>query len=334
MINKILQVSPGLIFAVIVGAAAYYLSQFYILLDPLMSGILLGIIIRLIIGNRPLFSPGLEFSPRLLIPIGIVLYGVNLEFQKLSKVMPIAWLQLAVSIVVIFWLADFLGKWLKINGKTGVLTAVGTAICGASAVVMAAPAVKAEKEDTGKALLTVVLWGIVGAFLYPFIQKFLGMPENIYALFTATTLQTTGAVKTAVAFLGKNTEALALSIKLARTALIIPVIAVLTIIFRKEQSAESSVEQTESRSSFIIYWALVGFVLVGLLFSFIPDLTAYVKTLKPYSAIIWTLALTSIGLTIDVKNLFKNLARSLVLGLFIWLGAIAVFMLGYWLIII
>lgn len=333
MNNKILQVFPGFILAATIGVAAYYLSQLHILLDPLVVGILLGILVRLFIGDRQLFSSGLEFSPRLFIPVGIVLYGVNLEFQKLSQVMPIAWLQLAVSMVVVFWLAGFLGQWFKIGGKTGVLTAVGTAICGVSAVVMAAPAVKAEREDIGKALLAVVLWGIVGAFLYPFIQKFTGMSGEIYALFSATTLQTTGAVKTAVAFLGKNVETLALSIKLARTALIIPIIAVLAVVFGKENS-ETADNGIKQNSPFFVYWALAGFVLAGVLFSFVPDLTAYVKTIKPYSAILWTLAMASIGLTIDIKNLLKNLARPLALGLFLWLGMIAIFMIGYWLIIV
>ncbi|MEK7657894.1 MAG: putative sulfate exporter family transporter [Patescibacteria group bacterium] len=328
MNNKILRFLPGLIFSVIIGSAAYYLSQFHILFDPLVNGILLGLLVRLIIGARPLFSPGLGLTPRLIIPVGIVLYGVNLEFQKLSKVMPMAWLQMLVGIVIIFWLADFLGRWLKVSEKTGVLTAIGTAICGASAVMMAGPAIKAEKKDVSKAILVVVFWGIIGAFLYPFVQKFLAMPEDIYALFAATTLHTTGTVKTAVLFLGKNIEAFALSIKLARTALIIPILAVLVFIFRKEQQ-----QSEENQSPFLIYWALAGFVITGILFSFVPELTAYAKTLKPYSAILWTLAMASIGLTIDIKGLLKDLFRPLILGLLIWLGAIAVFILGYWLII-
>lgn len=330
MNNKILRILPGLILAIVIGAGAYYLSQFHILLDPLVVGILFGIFIRLAIGNSLIFAPGLEFTPRFIIPIGIVLYGVNLEFQKLSKVMPMAWLQMLVGMAVIFWLANFFGKLLKINEKTSILTAIGTAICGASAVAMAGPTVKAEKEDMGKALLVVVFWGIIGAFIYPFIQKFLIMPADIYALFAATTLHTTGAVKTAVLFLGKNTEALALSIKLARTALIIPIIIALSVFFRKEKEEESAARV----NNIYIYLALTGFVMTGILFSFIPELTGYVKTIKPYSAILWTLAMTSIGLTIDIKNLLNDLVKPLALGFLVWLGAIAVFMLGYWLIII
>lgn len=333
MSNKLFQIFPGLVLVAIVGAAGYYLSQFHLLLDPLMVGILLGVAVRLFIGNNSLFLPGLQFSPRLLIPLGIVLYGVNLEFQKLSNIMPMAWLQLIVSMVVIFWLAGFLGKWLKISGKTSVLTAVGTAICGASAVVMAAPAVRADKEDIGKALLTVVLWAGVGAFLYPLVQKFLAMSGDVYALFSATTLQTTGAVKTAVAFLGKEVTALALSIKLARTALIIPIIVALVIIFRKEQNPEAADNQVKQNQPLFIYWALAGFVLTGLLFSFVPDLTAYVKTIKPYSAVLWTLAMVSIGMSIEIKSLISGISRPLILGLLLWLSSIAIFMLGYWAVI-
>jgi uncharacterized integral membrane protein (TIGR00698 family) len=227
---------------------------------------------------------------------------------------------------------------LKVGKKTTILVAVGTAICGASAIAIASPVVKAEKEDTGRALIIVVLLSIIGALAYPFVQKFLMMPESIYAFFSAVTLHTTGAVKTAVSSFGKEVSDLALSIKLARTTLIIPVLAILALIFRKEQySAENSVPAVSQTSRFqplSIYIALVGFVLVGLLFSFVSELGAYVKTIKPYSAIFWTLALTSIGLTVDTRSLFKSLVRPAALGVIVWFGSIAIFLLSYWLIIV
>lgn len=322
---------PGLIIVVVIGLVAYYLSQFYIIFDSLVVGLLLGMIIRLILGASPRFLPGLEAAPYLFIPLGIVLYGANLNLHKLSVVTPLAWLQLIVSAITIFWLASFLEQWLKIGGKTSILTAVGTAICGASAIIMASPIVKAKKEDTGKALLVITIWGLIGVFLYPFIQKLLAMPENAYALFTATTLPQTGFVKMAALFLGKSVETLALSIKVARTALIIPVLIIFAVIFRKEgEDGEPAITELKTK---VIYWALAGFILLGLLFSFIPELIPYAKTIQPWSAILWTLALTSIGLTIELKSLLKELFRPLILGILIWLVAIAIFMFGYWAII-
>ncbi len=317
---------PGLILAIIIGLAAYFLSQIHILFDPLVLGILLGMIARLIIGANFRFLSGLEIAPHLFIPLGIVLYGTNLNLYKLSEISPLAWLQLIVSILIIFWLTNFIGQLLKIDKKTSILTAVGMAICGASAIIMVAPAIKAKKEDAGNALLTITFLGLAVVFLYPFIQKLFSIPENTYALFSATTLSQTGFVKMAALFLSKNAETLALSIKVARTALIIPVLIILSIIFREEKNEE---EVTLVKSK-IIYWSMAGFILAGLSFSFIPGLIFYAKIMKPYSAILWTLALTSIGLTIEIKSLLKNLFRPLILGFILWLTAVIIFMFGYW----
>lgn len=323
----------NLMLVVAIGLSAYFLSQLYILLDPLVIGILLGMAVRLIISFIPRLSTGLEISPRPFIFLGIILYGINLKFHKLLTIMPLAWLQLIVSMVVIFWLAGFLGKLLKINEKTSILTAVGTAICGASAIVMATPTIKAEKEDTGKALIAITLWGLIGVFLSPIIQKLLAMSEGAYALFVATTLPQTGMVKMAALFLGKNVEALALSIKVARTALIIPVLIILAILFREKEENQPLNSEKNGWNFPSIFWALAGFVLVGLLFSFFPILNPYAEIIKPYSTIVWTLAMAGIGLTIEIKSLIKGISRPLILGLFIWLAGIAIFMLGYWTII-
>ncbi|MFA4890601.1 MAG: putative sulfate exporter family transporter [Candidatus Paceibacterota bacterium] len=325
---------PGLILIVITAVTAYYLSNYYPLIDSLVAGIILGMVIRLIIGSSPFFLSGTEFFPSLLIPIGLVLYGVNLKFQKVLEVASltwIVWLQLFVGISVVFWLAGILGRRLKISQGTSILTAVGTAICGASAIIMVAPIIRAKKDDIGRALLTITLFGLIGVFLYPFIQKFFGMPKDIYALFTSTTLSQTGFVKMAASYLGTACKDLALSLKLIRTILIVPVLIILSIIFsKKEDEPIAQDEQDEIKKPFLIYWALAGFITVGLLFSFVPVLAPYAKTIQPYSVFIWTMALVSIGLMIDVRILFKEFPRAAFLGLILWLVAIAVFMFGYW----
>lgn len=337
---NILKKLPGLILIVVTAVIAYYLSNYYPLLDSLVAGIILGMIIRTIVGSRPFFLFGTEFFPSLLIPIGLVLYGVNLKFQKVLEVSSLTllvWLQLFVGILIIFWLADIFSRRLKINQATGILTAIGTAICGASAIIMAAPIIRAKKDDIGRALLTITLWGLIGVFLYPFVQKFFGMSKEVYALFTSTTLHQTGFVKMAASHLGTACKDLAISLKLIRTILIVPILIILSIIFSKKED-EPAINpptpnvpaQDGARKPFLIYWALAGFIIMGLLFSFVPTLTPYAKTIQPYSVFIWTMALASIGLMIDIRNLLKELPRVIFLGLILWLTIIAVFMLGYW----
>lgn len=332
MANKLSYIIPGFVLATAVGFAAYYLSQFNILLDSLLVGIVLGVLVRFFLRDCTAFFPGLEFASRLFIPLGIILYGAKLEFQKLLEVPLVAWFQLTVGALVVFAVAIIFAKRLSVGGKVGILSAVGTAICGASAIVITAPAIKATKKDIGNALIAVVFWGIIGAFLYPFIQKLLMISTDAYTLFSASTLQTTGSIKTAMAPFGEDALNLALSVKVARTALIIPILAVLVVIFRRVKVEDTGLDagQAEAKSPFFINIALVGFVVMGFLFSLVPNMVAYAGIANTYATILWTLAMASIGLLIDARGLLKELGRPLVLGFLLWMAVITMFVLGYW----
>jgi uncharacterized integral membrane protein (TIGR00698 family) len=335
------KILPGFILIVVTTTIAFYISQYFPLLDSLVVGLVLGIIIRTILGTGTLFLSGIDFFPALLIPIGLVLYGVNLKFQNILEVSSltwIVWLQLFVGTLVIFWLADILAPRFKLSQGSSLLTAVGTAICGASAIIMAAPIIKAKKDDIGRALLTITLWGIIGVLFYPFIQKFFGMSKEIYALFTGMTLHQTGFVKSAASFLGNDCKELALSLKLLRTIMIVPILIIFSVIFGGKKEDESEINapmpnvavQDEYPKPLLMYWALGGFIITGLLFSFVPVLESYVKIIQPYSVFVWTMALTSIGLMINIRGLFKDFLRIALFGLILWLALIAVFMFGYW----
>ncbi len=81
---------PGFILAVVVGCFSWHLAHLHPAIDSLVAGIVLGIVIRSIIGERAWLSPGFVFAPQAFIPAGIVFYGVNLRFQKLAAVPSLA----------------------------------------------------------------------------------------------------------------------------------------------------------------------------------------------------------------------------------------------------
>ncbi len=85
-IRKIRYVIPGAVVAVLIGYAAFYIAGFNKALDPLVAGIVLGIIARFFIGKRDFLDKGFAFIAKVLIPIGIVVYGVNLKFHQLNVI--------------------------------------------------------------------------------------------------------------------------------------------------------------------------------------------------------------------------------------------------------
>ncbi|MBI4846455.1 MAG: putative sulfate exporter family transporter, partial [Candidatus Omnitrophica bacterium] len=169
--------------------------------DPLLIALILGIIARTFSPENISFQKGFKLAPKIFIPIGIIFYAArNLNFIKFYKVQPgIVILLIAVMaayILVIF----FLGKILKQKKEVTCLTAVGSAICGASAITIMAPSIDADSDDVSVSLLSVAITAFYCLFiLLPFISTLLNIDDRTYGMLAGAVLQFTGLVKVAVA---------------------------------------------------------------------------------------------------------------------------------------
>jgi len=321
LVRSLKRCCAGLLLAIVLGLFAYWLAGFHAAADALVVGIILGMIVRTIVGDRPHFLPGLDLAPRLFIPLGVILYGINLKFHRLASVPVVFWLQLLVGIVAIFLIARYLGRRLGVRDENSFLIATGTAICGASAIAIATPVVKGDSEDAGASLITITILGLFGMLLYPLVVTYFAFNKTEYAIFCATTLHMTGLVKAAALTMGQSCVKLALSIKMARTAMIIPVVGFLWWYFHRK-------ERIKKKSILLhIPWFMWVFVAVGLLTSFVPGLAPLVAILKPWAGIFFTVALTSIGLTVDLKKMLNVGGAPLIVGLACWIAAIGAFVL-------
>jgi uncharacterized membrane protein YadS len=131
----------------------------------------------------------------------------------------------------------------------------------------------------------------------------------------------TGFVKIAAGVLGDSCVNLALSIKMARTAMIIPIIGFLCW--------HNAVKDGTEKKFILSYipWFLWAFILMGFLTSFLPVLAPVIAPLKLCAEIIFTIALTSIGLNVDFKNVLDIGGGALITGLITWLSLVCVFVL-------
>lgn len=311
----------GLILAIAVGLVAYWAASYDEAIDSLVAGLLLGMVIRTVMGDRRLFLPGLELAPKIFIPLGVISYGINLKFNRFMEIPAIFWLQLIVSIIAVFVIAIYLGRLLRVSDKNALLIATGTAICGASAIAITTPVVGADSEDASSSLIVITIFGLIGLLIYPLAITYFSFGTTKYAVLCATTLHMTGLVKAAAIALGEGCLRLALSIKMARTALIIPIIGFLYWFCGRGRGIRK-------KNIFIrIPWFMWAFVLVGLLTSFVPALGPVLSSLKPWAGIFFTMALTSVGLSVDFRRMLDVGGAPLIVGMFCWLITIGIFML-------
>jgi uncharacterized integral membrane protein (TIGR00698 family) len=311
----------GLVLAILLGLVAYWAASYDEAIDSLVVGLIFGMVIRTIMGDRQLFLPGFELAPKIFIPLGVISYGINLKFNRLIEIPAIIWLQLVVSIIAIFVVAIYLGRLLKIREGNSLLIATGTAICGASAIAITTPVVKADSEEASTSLIVITVFGLIGLLVYPLVTIYFAFSTTQYAVLCATTLHMTGIVKAAALSLGEGCLRLALSIKMARTALIIPIIGFLY--WYRERGHGIRKKNVLLR----IPWFMWVFVLVGLVTSFVPGLGPVLTALRPWAGIFFTMALTSIGLSVDLRKMLDVGGAPLVVGLVCWLIGIAIFVL-------
>ena len=103
-------------------------------------------------------------------------------------IMPIAMIQeLGITALI--------GRWLKLPSRLATLIAVGTSICGVSAIVATGPAIEAEDEEVAYAVATITIFGILATFLYPYLAHALfGQNATAAGLFIGTSIHDTSQV--------------------------------------------------------------------------------------------------------------------------------------------
>ena len=155
----------GILLIVLFSFSAFYIAEFQFIknlsLSPLIVGIILGMLYANSLRNRlpETWVPGIKFCSKQVLRAGIVLYGFRLTFQSVIAIGASAILIDVIIVTCTILLGILVGKLLKMDNDLALLTATGSAICGAAAVLGAEPvllimsfalarrAVKAVKGD-------------------------------------------------------------------------------------------------------------------------------------------------------------------------------------------
>jgi uncharacterized integral membrane protein (TIGR00698 family) len=131
--------------------------------------VVLGLLVRNVVGLPAIYEPGLKISVRFLLRVGIVLLGLRLSLSTVGEVglmvLPVILACIASALLVATWL----GRVLNLPKRLASLIAVGTSICGVSAIVAAAPVIEAEDDEVSYAVACITLFGLLALFLYPFV---------------------------------------------------------------------------------------------------------------------------------------------------------------------
>ncbi|WP_448700568.1 YeiH family protein [Mucilaginibacter sp. AW1-3] len=146
-------------------------------LEPPLVALALGLFISNVIGLPRWLDAG--FRVEFYIKLGIVLLGATLPFTLIIWAGPVAILQASVVSLVTFLTIFFTARKLKLDHRLAAVLGAGGAVCGVSASIAVAGAVRAKKEHPPIAISLVVFWAIILIFTLPLVARALHLSAGI-----------------------------------------------------------------------------------------------------------------------------------------------------------
>lgn len=331
--------TPGALLCAAIAIPAYEVSHFAPSLDALTVSLIMGIILRNVLGPGAAMQPGVRMATALFIPIGIILYATRLNFQVFSS-LPIYTVIGVLFCMAFFYLFILLGtRLLQIDLGTGLLIASGSAICGASAIAVLSPVVEARSRAVSIALIVTTTAGLTGALVYPIAADALGLSSTTYGIFCGSTLQQMGAVRLAASHLGDAALTIGTTVKMMRIAMLAPITVIMALaapLQRRRRDGKGNGFNTDaapaasgdSARRMIVRraWFLPVFMAVALLFSFYKPAANLSDPLEPVATIAMALSLAGIGLGVDFESIKSSGSKPLLLGFAGWAAVGSVFL--------
>ena len=322
----------GILLIVLFSFSAFYIAEFQFIknlsLSPLIVGIILGMLYANSLRNRlpETWVPGIKFCSKQVLRAGIVLYGFRLTFQSVIAIGASAILIDVIIVTCTILLGILVGKLLKMDNDLALLTATGSAICGAAAVLGAEPVVKSEPHKTAVAVSTVVIFGTLSMFIYPILYRagvFDLTPEQM-GLYTGSTLHEVAHVVGAGNAMGKEISDSAIIVKMIRVMLLAPVLLIMSFaLARRALKAVKGDKNTNTtqRGKITIPWFAVGFLAVIGFNSFDWLPVPVVDGINSLDTIMLTMAMTALGAETNFEKFKQAGAKPFLLAaiLYIWL---------------
>jgi uncharacterized integral membrane protein (TIGR00698 family) len=196
---------------------------------------------------RDLLSPA--FRTEFFIKTGLVLLGVSVNLSVIWKAAGPAIVQALILITSVFFFAWWLGGKLGLDDKLRALLGTAVSICGVSAAIAAAGAVKARREQLAYAASLVIVFALPSIFLLPWLADLLNLRDVVAGAWIGGNIDTTAAVAAAGAIVGEDALQIATIVKTTQNALIGVVAVALTAYFAFRVAAKPAAASATASSA-------------------------------------------------------------------------------------
>ena len=318
----------GILLMALFACAAFYIGDMDFVkslsLSPMIVGIILGMLYDNSLRNHlpETWTPGIAFCSKRILRLGIILYGFRLTFQDITAVgLPAVCID-AIVVTATILIGIGVGRLLKMDRGIALLASVGSAICGAAAILGTESAIKVKPYKTAVAVATVVIFGTLAMFVYPMLYKagVFELTPGEMGIFTGSTVHEVAHVVGAGNAMGKEVSDSAIIVKMIRVMMLVPVLLVIS--WDVARQARRHPENDEmGRGKIQIPWFALLFLAVICFNSLnlLPE--GVVRFINTLCTFLLTMAMTALGAETSIEKFKKAGAKPFALAaiLFVWL---------------
>jgi uncharacterized integral membrane protein (TIGR00698 family) len=268
--RRFVQLIPGVVLLFVLGYLGKLAEQLVknassgnVNIEYVLWAIIFGMIVANTVSVPKVFTPGVA-TYEFWLKLGIVLLGARFTLDQIIRIGGISLVIILIELAVAIGIMTGLGHILNLKPKLTSLLAIGSAICGVSAIIAGKGAIEADDEDASFAIAAILTIGAVGVFLFPAIGRALGMSDKVFGLWAGLAVDNTAESIAAGRLFSPNAMDVATLAKNVRNAMIGFVVLGYAVYWASRGQAK----QIENKAAFL--WQkfpkfVLGFLLMSLL---------------------------------------------------------------------
>ncbi|SAK94456.1 membrane protein [Caballeronia pedi] len=323
----------GILFVALFAAAVTRLASLPAIAGLGISPLIVGIVAGAIYGNAlrhgmpDSWAAGVNFSARKLLRIAVAFFGLRVSLQEIAQVgvsgFTVSVLVVVSTLVIGTWAGM---KLMKLDRDTALLTAAGSAICGAAAVLAFESTLQSKPHKSAMAVGSVVLFGTLSMFLYPLALNagWLHLDTLGAGLFFGGTIHEVAQVVGAASNVSPEATHIATIVKMTRVMLLVPVLLVIGFWINRSRAGDAA----QGKGKIAVPWFALGFLALVIVNSLhvLPDTAT--STINMLDTFALTMAMTALGMETRIAQIREAGPRALATGaiLYVWLigGGLAI----------
>jgi uncharacterized integral membrane protein (TIGR00698 family) len=320
---RFLRLIPGVLLLAAIGYAGKLLEQnvgryakahhwVFPNIEYVLWAILLGLLISNTVGVPEIFRTGVA-TYEFWLKAGIVLLGSRFLLGDILKLGGVSLLLVAIEITGAIAFMTFLGRVFKLKPKLITLLAVGSAVCGVSAIIATKGAIDADDEDSSFSIAAILALGALALFTFPLIGHYLHLGDRAYGIWAGLAVDNTAEATAAGALYSDAAGKLAVLVKSTRNAMIGFVVLAYAIYWASQGQAKA----VGNKAAFL--WQkfpkfVLGFLFISVLATYQFFSKDQAGSLANLSRWAFLLTFAGVGLRTNFRDMRKQGLRPFAVG--------------------